>query len=281
VVRTQAELDQALRQGWTPRCVGDGEFRIGGRAQVWAFDSVGITASGHAMVRACDHSRVDAGDEATVWALEHAQVAGDGETMVFAFDDAQVLLRGRSLGEAYGRSVFEIYAGSAVRAHDHSAVEAFESSRVIALDDATVLALGGVGVLATDRSQVTAGDQSHVRICGGDSSVTVLEEGGTPRHDGRAEAGPDGTALAGRLGEQEKAGAPGDGGGGVAIHRDTPAERQHLRCGGCGGVASDGLCRSCRGPATARPDPALARAAPLAHVGIEHPDGAPGGGMGR
>ena len=90
-VRTQAELDAALKAGDTKIILrGGGYFCLSGSATVRASDSATVRASGSATVWAWDSATVEASDSATVWASGSAAVRASGSAAVRASGSAAV-----------------------------------------------------------------------------------------------------------------------------------------------------------------------------------------------
>ena len=134
VVKTQAELDQAIADG-----VGVVEIRSDkgvwidvtayGSATVTARGSATVTACDSATVMACDSATVRACDSATVTAYGSATVTAYGSATVTAYGSATVTARGSATVRAYGSAT--VTAGSRVAVHLHSGTASIAGGVII------------------------------------------------------------------------------------------------------------------------------------------------------
>jgi hypothetical protein len=170
-VRTQAELDAALKAGKEIECIGDAEFYISDSAQVTAYDSAQVTAydsaqvtaSDSAQVTASDSAQVTASDSAQVTASGSAQVTASGSAQVTAYDSAQVRASDSAQVRASDSAQVTAYDSAQVTASDSAQVRAYGSAQVTAYGSAQVRAYGSAQVTAYDSAQVTAYDSAQVR----------------------------------------------------------------------------------------------------------------------
>ena len=135
-VRTQAELDNAIRDGVSV-------VVIDSPCGVW----LTLGDSGSATVRACGSSNVEASDSSTVRAYDSANIR--------AYDSATVC--------AYDSSTVRAYDSAIVRACDSATVRASGSATVYACESATVRASGSATVRASDSVTVYAYGSSNIR----------------------------------------------------------------------------------------------------------------------
>ena len=101
-VRTQAELDAALKAGEYPILVGNGYFELWDSATVSASGSATVSASDSATVRAWDSATVSAWGSATVSASDSATVRAWDSATVRAWDSATVRASGSATVRAWG-----------------------------------------------------------------------------------------------------------------------------------------------------------------------------------
>ena len=157
-VRTQKELDAALKAGEYPILVGDGYFEASGSATVRAWDS--------ATVRAWDSATVSASGSATVSASGSATVSASGSATVSAWDSATVSASGSATVSASGSATVRAWDSATVSASGSATVRAWDSATVRAWDSATVRASGSATVSAWDSATVRASGAVQVQARG-------------------------------------------------------------------------------------------------------------------
>ena len=116
-VKTQNELNDALKRGDYPECVESGVFEIYGSAQVTAYGSAQVTAYGSAQVTAYGSAQVRASGSAQVRAYGSAQVRAYGSAQVRASGSAQVRAYGSAQVTAYGSAQVTALKFNAVTIH--------------------------------------------------------------------------------------------------------------------------------------------------------------------
>jgi hypothetical protein len=171
IVRTQAELDQALSDQ-----VGfiDIESSGGVWLNLFSNDSATVTAYGSATVRAYGSATVRAYGSATVTAYGSATVTAYGSATVTAYGSATVTAYGSATVRAYDSATVRAYGSATVRAYDSATVTAYDSATVTAYDSATVTAYGSATVTAYGSATVRAYDSATVTAYG---SATVRAYG--------------------------------------------------------------------------------------------------------
>ncbi len=131
VVTTQAELDEAVKQGATSIRINSPEtgwLRLDAprTSRVVARGSSRVVARGSSSVVARGSSRVEARGSSRVVARDSSSVEARGSSRVVARDTASVVARGSSRVEAWGAVSLSVYdsvivkAGSTVSGHRHS-----------------------------------------------------------------------------------------------------------------------------------------------------------------
>ena len=192
-VRTQAELDNAIRDGvsvvvidspcgvWltlgdsgsaTVRACGSSNVEASDSstvdaydsATVCAYDSSTVRAYDSAIVRACDSATVCASGSATVDAYDSATVRASGSATVYACESSTVYAYESSTVDAYDSATVCAYDSATVRAYDSVTVDAYGSATVRASDSVTVYAYGSSNIRAYDSATVDAGRYVAVHL---------------------------------------------------------------------------------------------------------------------
>ncbi|SMB81545.1 hypothetical protein [Deinococcus hopiensis] len=206
-IRTQGELDVALRDTTVTRIVVEGDpglpLRLGrapwrpvsievrgesnvivegwGDLAVSLHDASQAVAKRTSRVSAYGESRVDARDRSRITAQDRSTVTARDDSHVTARDDSRVTARDHARVLATGKSVVNAYDSSDVEASGHSQVAAHQQTQV--------RSSGHSFIRVTDQSQVKATGFSGVLACGESVVVTWAAPGPVPLQAQRASSG--------------------------------------------------------------------------------------------
>ena len=138
-VRTQNELDEALKRGDRPHCVGDALFVARESAHVEAWGSAHVEAWGSAHVVARGSAHVVARESAHVVAWESAHVEAWGSAHVVAWESAHVVARESAQLQIYDR--VQVKASKHVAISRHSPLAKVEGEYVLDIPPITTAEL--------------------------------------------------------------------------------------------------------------------------------------------